>query len=242
MSSRARLPKASDLVVTALRQQILVERLPVGTRLASETDLMDAYGVGRVSVREALRILERDGLVDIRRGASGGIFVREVGIEQLSDALAVRLSTRDTSLADFADFRLHLEPSVARLAAVNASPEQRAQLMDIAEQWSDGKVVADFHGLVAAASGNGVHEIIVGALRLSLESQVRHEVVSREYSADNVREHIAIARAISEGRAEDAEARMRAHLEGYRSFVVEAGLASEPVIPRRTRSGDHAPT
>jgi len=233
MSSRARLPKASDVVVTALRQQILAERLDVGARLASETELMEEFGLGRVTVREALRILERDGLINIRRGAGGGNFVREVGVEQISDSLAVLLSMRDTSLLEFAEFRIHVEPPVTRLAADNATDEQRAALTQMADQLSVGAVVADFHGLVAEASGNGVHEIISASLRLTLESQVRYEAVSPQYSEDNIREHIQIARAISDGRADDAEDAMRRHLEGYRRFIVEAGLAEAPIIPRR---------
>lgn len=235
MPSHARIPKASDLVVHAVRERILTERLADGTRLASEVELMAEFGLGRVTVREALRILERDGLITIRRGSTGGIFVREVGIEQISDSLAVLLSTRDTSLREFADYRLLIEPPVARLASANATPEQRRQLVEIADQWSVGEVVADFHGLVAAASGNGVHEIVIAALRLSLESQVRYEIVSREYSADNVREHIEIARAISEAREDDAENAMRRHLEGYLNFILEAGLGDDPIIPRKIR-------
>lgn len=235
MVARGRLPKASDLIVTALRERILSERLPVGTRLTSEAELVEEYGLGRMTVREALRLLEGDGLIDIRRGANGGIFVRQVGVEQISDSLAVLLATRDASLAEFADFRIHVEPAIARLAAINATDEQRRALTSLADESSVGEVVADFHGLVAQASGNRVHEIVIGALRLTLEQQVRYELVSREYSADNVREHGAIARAIGEGRPDDAEREMERHLQAYKRFIEEVGLADDPVIPRRTR-------
>ncbi len=228
----SRLPKASDLVVTDVRRRILSERLPVGSRLASEAELMERHGLGRVTVREGLRILERDGLIEIRRGATGGIFVREVGIGQISETMALLFSSRDTSLREFADFRLDVEPTVARLAATHASDEQRQGLTDIAGDGGGGRHVASFHELVAQASGNGVHAIILAALGTTLENQVRYDRVTRETAERNVREHEEIAAAIAAGDPGAAESAMRRHLEGYRGFIEQQRLLDDPIIPR----------
>lgn len=228
----SRLPKASDLVVTEVRRRILSERLPVGTRLASEAELMEQNGLGRVTVREGLRILERDGLIEIRRGAAGGIFVRDVGIGQISETMALLFSSRDTSLGDFADFRLDVEPTVARLAAAHATDDQRALLTDIAGNGGGGRHVANFHELVAESSGNGVHAIILAALGSTLESQVRYDRVTRETAERNVREHEEIAAAIAAADPDAAEHAMRRHLEGYREFIAQLELLDEPIIPR----------
>lgn len=227
-----RLPKASDLVVSDVRHRILSERLPVGARLASESDLMEQHGLGRVTVREGLRILERDGLIETRRGAAGGIFVREVGIGQISETLALLFSVRDTSLREFADFRLDVEPTVARLAATHATDEQRAALSDIAGIGGNGRHVASFHELVAQASGNGVHAIVIAALGTTLENQVRYDRVTRETARRNVCEHEAIAAAIAAGDPAGAEEAMRHHLEGYRAFIEQLELLDDPIIPR----------
>lgn len=239
MTRSARLPKASDFLVTAIRQRILSERLPVGTRIASETELMAEHGLGRVTVREGLRILEQDGLIYIKRGAAGGIFVREVGIGRLSESLALLLSIRDTTLEEFAEFRLNFEPPVARLAAQNATEEQREQLLESARRGGHGRHVADFHELVGQASGNGVHAIVLAAFGTTLESQVRYDRVTRDTSDRNVSEHREIALAIASGDAEAAEKAMRLHLEAYRDFVSNANLLSAPIIPRATDHDTH---
>ncbi|NYD57179.1 DNA-binding FadR family transcriptional regulator [Nocardioides marinisabuli] len=232
MARSSRLPKACDLVVTDVRGRILSERLPVGSRLASESELMEQHGLGRVTVREGLRLLERDGLIEIRRGAAGGIFVREVGIGQISETMALLFSSRDTTLREFADFRLDIEPTVARLAATHASDDQRAALTDIAGLGGDGRHVASFHELVADASGNGVHAIVLAALSSTLESQVRYDRVTAGTAARNVREHEEIAAAVAAGDPDAAESAMRRHLEAYRDFVAQLRLLDDPIIPR----------
>src|SRR5699024_3756987 len=118
MSSRSRrLPKVSDLVVSALRERIINQQLPVGSRLPSEAELMEELNVGRVTVREGLRLLERDGLLEVRRGTTGGNFVRHPDIEQVSESISVLLGIRGTRLREFVEFRQLVEPEAAALAA-----------------------------------------------------------------------------------------------------------------------------
>ena len=89
----ARLVKASDAIVDGIRDRILNERLPVGSPLPSESDLMADYGLGRVTVRERLRLLERAGIVSIRRGPGGGVFVGTPDLHRLSEVLTCLLYT-----------------------------------------------------------------------------------------------------------------------------------------------------
>ena len=150
-TNRVRIPKASDVVIAEIRERILFHRLPVGTRLPNETELMEQYGLGRVTIREALRVLERDGLVDIRRGPTGGIFVRHTDISQVSDAMAMLFRFSDTTLGEASEFRSLLEPRVARLAALNATDAQLEQIAKIANGDFDAVRLAQFHALLTAA-------------------------------------------------------------------------------------------
>lgn len=232
MSSRARIPKASDMVVAGIRHRIVSERLPVGTKLPSELELMDEYGLGRVTVREALRILERDGLVDVRRGPSGGIFVRHTEIRQVSETLALLFSFRDTTLGEFAEFRLQLEPYVARLAAKHATDEQRAEMLAAVEEEREPSRTADVHSLIAAACGNDVFELVLKSMHSSFVGHFRYDLITPEHVEATSRAHAKVVRAIIEGDGASAERAMRRHLETYTGFLQEHGLDSEPILPR----------
>jgi DNA-binding FadR family transcriptional regulator len=228
----SRIPKASDLVVSSIRNKILFERLPVGTRLPSEVELMEENGLGRVTVREALRILERQGLVEVRRGPSGGIFVRHADIRQVSEALALLFSLRDTTLGEFADFRQLVEPRVAYLAAVNASDEQRAALVRAAESEQDTARTADMHSLIADACGNDVFEFVVKSMHSSLAGHFRYDHITPENRAETALAHLKIAAAIAAGDARGAEKAMHRHIETYGLYLREHGLDTEPIVPR----------
>lgn len=230
--SRSRIPKASDIIVAAVKKRILADRMPVGARLPSESELMEEFGLGRVTVREALRILERDGLVDVRRGPSGGIFVRHTDIRQVSETLELLFGLRETTLGEFADFRILLEPRVAALAAQNSSPEDRKRLLAVAEAEDDASRSADLHGMIAGVCGNDVYEFTLQAMQSSLVGHFRFELITPEHLDTTHRAHLKIVKAIAEGDVEGAERAMRRHLEQYAEYLKENGLENEPIVPR----------
>lgn len=234
MSSRARIPRASDIVVDAIRNKILSERLAVGSRLPSETELMEAHGLGRVTVREALRLLERDGLVDVKRGPNGGIYVRHAEIRQVSEALTLLFSFRDTTIGEFLGFRMLVEPQVAALAAEHATDSQRARLLALAAEGlhvSSGS--ADVHSLVAEACGNDVFELTVKSLHMPLARHIRMERVTDTNLSLTEQAHSKIARCIAEGDAEGARWAMTRHLEAYGDYLRQTGLIDESIVPRQ---------
>lgn len=227
-----RIPKASDFVVAALRSEILDGKLAEGTKLQSEVELAERFGLGRVSVREALRLLERDGLVKIRRGPSGGIFVAHPDIRQVSEALALLLRMRDTTLGAFAKFRLHLEPHVSELAATNATDEQREQILSIARMDRGAEHTADLHDMIAEASGNDLFEFTLKAMHVALDTHFREERISGEDRDGTRKAHERIAERIGARDGAGARAAMERHLQGYWDYLEANGLIDEPVIPQ----------
>jgi len=229
---RGQLPKASDIVVAAIRHKILVNRLAVGTRLPTEAELMEEHGVGRVAVREALRLLERDGLVDVRRGSHGGLFVRHADIGQVSDALALLFSLRNTTLGEFAAFRLAVEPEVARLASLNATDEQRAMLVAAAcDDPLETQRSADLHSLIAEACGNDVYLMVLKGLHVSLANHFRHELITEEHKSGTSKAHQKITRCINSGDASGAQQAMTTHLAVYAAFIRNNNLDTQPIFP-----------
>ena len=231
---RGQLPKASDIIVEAVRHKILAERLPIGARLPSEPELVAEYGLGRATVREALRMLERDGLVDVRRGPRGGLYVRHPDIAQVSDALALMFAVRNTTLGEFAAFRLVVEPEVAHLAALNATEAQReALLVAAADDPSALQRTVDLHSMVAEACGNYVYEMVLKGMHASMTQHFRRELITDEDEVGTWRAHRKIAGCIAAGNAEAARKAMARHLEVYSAYLRDHRLESEPIVPIR---------
>jgi GntR family transcriptional repressor for pyruvate dehydrogenase complex len=230
-----RLPKASDVVVNAVRQRILTERLPVGHRLPSETELMEEYGLGRVTVREALRLLERDGLIEIKRGPGGGIHVRHPDISQVSDAISLLFSVQEVTLREFLAFRQLVEPSAAALAAVHATDEQRQKILQSAEaDQAQLSPVVDLHVLIGESTGNGVLGLVLQALHSPMAVHFRSDKIRKHDVEGTARAHRKIAQAIAAGNAAGAERAMKRHLDAYASYLQEVGLIDEPIVPQPT--------
>ena len=223
-------------MIEELRSEILDQKLPIGTRLPSELELAERFGLGRVTIREALRALEHEGLVDIRRGPNGGNFVHHADIAQVSSALALLFNFRGTTLGEFAEFRLLVEPRVAYLAARHASADQRQELDEIGSGDFDSTRSTEVHDLIAESCGNDVLEFIVKAMSDSLNRHFRTELISQSDNESTAQAHSKIARLISAGDCAGAQRAMEVHLQSYRDYLIEQKLDGETII-RRGRDG-----
>lgn len=235
MSRPIRIPRASNIVIDSIRDRILSERLPSGYKLPNETELMEMYGLGRTTVREAVRLLEADGLVEVRRGPAGGTFVRHIDIREVSEALTLLFSFRETRLKEFVEFRRVIEPEIAALAAVNATEEQRAEILDVGRGHltADNDSSTELHELLATACGNGVLELLMASMSVPFARHFRPERITEQSVASTEAAHAKIARLVAAGDAAAARRAMARHMDAYAVFVAESGLSEEPIVPRR---------
>lgn len=135
-----------------------------GQSLPSEKDLSLLLGVSRPVLREALRILQIQGFVDVRRGSRGGTYITDLSNISIRDNLEDLLRMGKLSMADLTQARFFLEPEVFRLAALHATDEQLAEMETLvceADTIDDQKLRikshSDFHRLVAMASGSPIY-------------------------------------------------------------------------------------
>lgn|SRR5262249_5989758 len=161
-------PRSSDDIVTQIREAILDGRVKIGERLPNERDLCGVFGVSRPTLREGLRTLEVLGVIEIRPGAAGGIFVCEPQGDHLGSALGALLRFRHATVNDLAEFRVSFEGETARWAARRADDDDIAQLTEIAARFADlardpelpWRVLVEidlaFHEALAEASKNAV--------------------------------------------------------------------------------------
>jgi DNA-binding FadR family transcriptional regulator len=120
-TSPVRIPKAAEIVSRELRNQIVRGTLKQGDSLAAEGELMTLFGVSRPTLREAIRILESEGLISISRGARGGASVLSPNINIAARHIGSVLQANGTTLADIYRVHLVVEPAAARMVAEAAS-------------------------------------------------------------------------------------------------------------------------
>src|ERR687894_331668 len=135
MAKRRLVQRASRVVADELREMILYGPWRDHTKLPPAPELAAQLGISRHHLREALRLLEQDGLVEVRPGQTGGIFRTAPSAVLLSRMFEGLLASRGASLADLMLARQVIEPASARLAALHATNTELAELeMLIVEQ------------------------------------------------------------------------------------------------------------
>ena len=231
-----RLPKASDVLADRLRGQILGRGMQVGDHLPSEAGLIAEHGFSRGTVREALRLLESDGLIEIRRGPHGGIRVVHPDLSQVTRSLALLLTLAETSMRAFSDFRQLVEPAAAAAAARSASDEQRGWLLALAEvgtsRSASWEPQVEFHEALGVCSNNEILRVVIAAFGQELTWHVPGEHLSEQDMADTLRAHRSIARAVAAGDADRASKAMLRHLQQFERVLAEKGRLDQPVLPK----------
>ena len=228
-------PKLSDVVYEAVLERIVDRRYEVGSRLPTENNLAEEFGISRPVVREALARLRDDGVIRSRRGS--GTYVQR----SLSNA-AIQLAPL-SSIADMGrcyEFRIALEGEIAYHAALPGAEVHRSHLDGALERLSaavESNVLGaeedfDFHCAIARATGNRFFE---GALLALHDSVLMGMTVTRSLSLLRPRdrlmavhaEHLDIADAIHRNDPDGARRSMRFHIENARRRVFEGTGAVE---------------
>jgi GntR family transcriptional repressor for pyruvate dehydrogenase complex len=216
-------------VLEQLRESILSGRIRPGDRLPGERHLCESFGVGRPTLREALRSLEAIGMIEVRPGKGGGSYAVTPSESTVGDALAALVNLRGASFEDLAEFRVDFEGENAAWAARCADAQDISALQaivaeagavaeDTAGRTQLARIDVRWHEALARATKNrlrigialGIHDAVLR----------RHEALVRPAAAD---EHLGtipadiagITKAIVAGDAETARLLMRAHIEAW---------------------------
>ena len=217
-----------------IRSAIFSGELRGGERLPSEDELGRQFGVSRTTVREALRSLVAQGLIDKSPGVKGGSFVQDVDYQSLGvilqESLHVRLQLGTLRPDEVAMVRQYLEVPAARLAAEHRSARDLAALREVVAREKsisvDDPEVPDldarFHTTIASASGNRAVASFVSALHGETEP-VHYLELSPEVGRETVRQHQSILAAIEAGDPDAAERAMVEHLSYLRDHLLPMG-------------------
>jgi len=232
-------PKMSVLLAETIADGIVGRGMRPGDRLPTEAEMLAEYAVGRGTLREALRVLEAQGVIEIRVGSGGGPFVARPDTNGLARMLSLQLRLSDVTLREVLDARLIVEPALAGQAASHRSASQAAALRSnqaALERESRGsaeflRINTEFHTLLASASGNRPLSALWSALSAIADG---HEAGVRYTPAaftGMIAAHQKITAAVEARDSAEAVRVMTTHLEATHAFVARyyPHLLDDPV-------------
>ncbi len=246
---RIRQPRVAEIVASKLRDDILSGRLRAGDILPTQENLFSEFGVGPPALREAIHLLETDGLISVRRGNMGGAVVQLPSAERTAHMIGMVLQTRAATPADVSGALLHLEPICAGMCAARADratevvPQLQAEIDTQAAQFDDTaqyvRNARRFHEVLVARCGNEPMILLIGSLELiwsTHESQVWGDDMNEKTMRAALRDHQRLLGAIADGNVTRAAKLAADHLTAARRTTLAAG--TDKTIEARLISHD----
>lgn len=218
-----------------IRAAVFDRKILAGQFLGSEAALSEQFGVSRMAARDALRTLEGLGIVEIRMGARGGVWVAQGNPERLADAMAIHLKLIDISSGEVFDAQMAIEETAARLAAERRGPEDLQHLHAVLAELSSLKSALDrfadtamhFHEGIVRASHSRILLAQFHALSIVLEPVLRPNLTPSS-AVRIVRHHKTLLEAIEAGDGAEAARLMRERLDYQRARTLSQEAKSPP--------------
>jgi DNA-binding FadR family transcriptional regulator len=219
-------------VVEQIQDAIIEGRLRAGDKLPAERELKDLLKTSRSTLREALRVLEHKGLIEIKLGVGGGAVVRSASSDQVAESLGLLIRSQKVSLNHLAEFREGVEGDVTAIAARRARPADitrlRRRLAEACRHVERGvDAVEDFlradkalHLALARISQNPVYISVLKTVHENIhryyEQYLTMEV--REMQ-ENLRDLNAIVDAVDKKQADEARTLAQSHVRRFNLYM-----------------------
>lgn len=216
--------------VNQIRAVIESGDLEPGDRLPTEQDLSQDLDVSRSSIREALRVLEAEGLIEVRRGSGAFVAPRTSWNTSTRSAVAAWIGQREEALQQLLEVREYIEGLTARLAAASAKTPLIKELRGIVEEQAsccpegpDVDLIAEldnrFHLTISGASGNDIAHEIVSHILPSFNESNKAVIFAGQRAESIVKEHRAIVEAVAARDGGEAERSMRKHIKQVQRVI-----------------------
>jgi GntR family transcriptional regulator, transcriptional repressor for pyruvate dehydrogenase complex len=212
--------KIASIIARDIVRDIVARDLEPGSPLDLESQMLEHYDVSRASLREALRILEIQGIIVIKPGPGGGPFVADVDSRDFGRMSTMFFQVLRVNFGAVLEARLILEPVMASLAAQRGDKKLNQELLEIVggheaapddEAW--WKATQDFHSTVCRMSGNPLLNLLAGSLKNIYAERVGGDVIPRNERPALTDVHRRIAEAISHGDTDTAQRLMHDHMQ-----------------------------
>ena len=223
----ARPPKAAMLVAQRIMRDVIAGRLEPGDLLLPERTMLEKYRTGRGTLREALRLLEFQGVIALKPGPRGGPVLQDPDASHLASTLVLLLQLKQAPFRGIVEVRTALEPVTGRLAAERIAADALAELAGTIDQMRDDLADQDrflaanrrFHEIVAWSSGNPLFAYIVDSLLDIMDGTVMGIDYPAPRRAAILQAHAEIFQALEARDPQVSEDRMRAHIDQYAEYA-----------------------
>ncbi|HEX2284770.1 MAG TPA: GntR family transcriptional regulator [Mycobacterium sp.] len=236
---RIRQPRVAEIVASRLRDDILSGRLREGDVLPPQDGLLQEFGVSPPALREAIHLLETDGLISVRRGNVGGAVVHQPSAERTAHMISMVLQARSATPADVSGALMHLEPICAGMCAARDDrltevvPYLEAEIAHQTKYFDDmAQYVPNarrFHEALVSRCGNEPMILLIGSLELiwsAHESSVWSddgEPMTHKTMRAALRDHQRLLDAIRDGNSPRAMRLAQDHLAAARRHTLASG-------------------
>jgi DNA-binding FadR family transcriptional regulator len=245
MFTKVRQVRAFESVIQQMEAAILHGSLSVGDRLPSERELQALLDVSRNTLRESLRVLEQKGLVEIRKGHCGGIFVKEINADSMTESLGLFVQSQRITMEEISEFRQDLEGLLSRRAALRAGSKNMGELnrllnqaVDLAEsgaaKWDEFmQVDKEIHLALARIAGNPLHHFFLETVHSNFHRYHISAYLPRDEETiqATLAELRGIVAAVSRGDAERAEALAREHVQRATTVMQQRSAGGGRALP-----------
>lgn len=245
--AQLRQPRLAEMVAKLLRDRIMAGEFGHGDELPRQEDLLAEFQVSKPSIREALRILETEGLITVRRGNVGGAVVHLPRAETAAHMMAMVLQNKQVRLHDVGVALQHIEPLCASLCA--GRPDRAEEVVPqlescqaearaaIDEPLAISRLALQFHALLVSRCGNATLIALLGTLEAlwsgsqqawTRERTAHGQVLAPSVAQSSLNAHDELIEAIRAGDVDRTADLASAHLQ-QSHFFAHVGEANELV-------------
>jgi GntR family transcriptional repressor for pyruvate dehydrogenase complex len=219
--------KTAVIVAQRIMRDVVRRGVKAGDLLPPENTMLELYGAGRGTLREALRLLESQGVISIKPGPGGGPVLLVPDASHLADTIVLLMELKGAPFRSIAEVRVAMEPMICALAAEHISEESLDELQQTIKQMRENleeeylflEANKRFHDIIAWSSGN----VLFGYLVESLLEIMDGTVIGVDYPPSRrigmLKAHEEIFEALSIRDSQASRIRMREHVDAYVTYI-----------------------
>ena len=220
-------PKAAMLVAQRIVRDALRDNMVAGDLLLPEKTMLEKYQTGRGTLREALRLLEFQGVISLKPGPRGGPVLQDPNATHLASTVVLLMQLKQAPFSTIVEVRSTMEPMISSLAAQRMTDESLADLAttidqmreDMGDQHSFLDANKRFHDIIAWSSGNTLFGYIIDSLLGIMDGTVLGVDYPGHRRTAILKAHEEIYEALAARDPELSETRMREHIQAYERYA-----------------------
>lgn len=221
-------------LVDQIQNAILEGKLKEGDKLPPQREMVEMFQTSRGSLREALRVLEQKGLIDIKLGVSGGAVVKAVNTEPVVQSLGLLIRHKKVTLNELTEFREGVEGNIAALATHRATEKDVQNLKNLLaraekileDEKSDRKaflkIDQQVHVALADIAGNSVYRFVLRMVQDNIPQYYDSSpLTEKSQMEENYQDLCDIVKALEQGQAAAARSLVQSHVRKFSRYMLK---------------------